>query len=72
MASTAAEVFMDRWMNDPTFPHQVESDPKAALVSCGIKPEEQLVNSLKGLKSGAPVEELQKRVSKSGAAWGRI
>ena len=55
---------MGRWLNDPAFARQLKADPKAALASCGIEPDAQLVRSVKDVDSSTAVEELQRRVSK--------
>ncbi len=60
------EKFMDRWLNDPTFVSQLKADPKAALKSCDIKPDKNIIEALSSIDPGTPVEELQKRISKKG------
>ena len=70
MPSNPAEVFVDRWTNDPSFPRQLGTDPENTLRSCGIEPEEELVNALKDVDPETSVEELQKRISKWWLLWG--
>ena len=64
LSKKSVDAFMDRWMNDPSFVNQLKADPKSALRSCGIEPWDHLVESLKNVDAGTPVEELQQRVSK--------
>jgi hypothetical protein len=64
LSKKAVDAFMDRWMNDPSFVNQLKADPKSALRSCGIEPWDHLVESLKNVDTGTPIEELQQRVSK--------
>ena len=49
MESNVAEIFIDRWTNDPSFPHQLGADPESALKSCGIEPEDELINALRSM-----------------------
>ena len=69
MTNNPAEVLLDRWTNDPSFTHQLKTDTEAALKSCGIEPEEEIIDALKDLDPGESVEELQKRVSKWWLLW---
>ena len=69
MASNPAEIFVDRWTNDPSFPNQLRVDPESALKSCGIEPEEELVNVLTNIDPETSVEELQKCISKWWLLW---
>lgn len=64
LSKKAVDAFMDKWMNDPSFVNQLKADPKSALQSCGIEPWDHLVESLKNVDAGTPIEELQQRVSK--------
>ena len=70
MTNNPAEVLLDRWTNDPSFAQQLKTNTEAALKSCGIEPEEEIINALKDLDPGESVEELQKRVSKWWLLWG--
>ncbi len=69
MERKATDVFMDRWTNDPSFPHQLKADPETALRSCGIEPEEEAVQTLRDIDPGTSIEELKKRISKWWLLW---
>lgn len=55
---------MDRWMNDAAFSKLLQTDPRAALESCGILPSPELIAFIGGLDLSAPVQELQARLSR--------
>ncbi len=60
---------MDRWTNDPSFAHQLKNSPESALVSCGIDPEDDAIQSLRDVGPGTSIEELQTRISKWWLVW---
>jgi hypothetical protein len=58
------ENLIDRWMNDPLFKEQFQSDPQAALRSCGIEATDEIINAMKTAGSNASVESLRDRIVK--------
>ena len=55
---------LDRWMNDPSFKEQFQSDPEAALRSCGIEVTDEIIKAMKIAGSNASVENLRDRIVK--------
>jgi putative modified peptide len=62
--SRTLENLLDRWMNDPSFKEQFQSDPEAALRSCGIEATDEIIKAMKMAGSNASVESLRDRIVK--------
>ncbi len=69
MSRNPAEVFIDRWTNDPSFAHQLKTNPISALKGCGIDHDDEAVQFLRDVGPETSVEELQTRISKWWLVW---